>query len=87
MKLSDIRLWLEKACIVEWLDSGSWCSEEGQEPKDMGLSVTKTSGVLVYADRTKLVLEHERESEGFDRHTHSVIATKMVLSISNKRRG
>jgi len=86
MKLSEIRAWRNKACYVTWIDSGSWNSEEGVEPKDMPLSLTSTSGVLVFANRERIVLEHEKEQVGFDRHTHSVIATKMVTAIGNKKR-
>ena len=86
MKLSEIRQWLEKACIIEWIDSGSWNEEENVEPKDMELSTTNTSGILVFANREKVVLEHEKEPSGFNRQTHSVIFTKCIIGISNKRK-
>lgn len=86
MKLKDIRAWLGRACIVVWEDSGAWNDEEECEPKDMDLAQTTTSGILVFASRKKIVLQHEKEPSGFGRQTHSVIATKCVIEITNKRK-
>lgn len=86
MKLADIRLWLGRACIVIWQDSGAWSNEEDVKPKDMELAETATTGILVFANKEKIVLEHEKEPTGFSRQAHSVIATKCVISISNKKR-
>ena len=94
MKLSEIRAWQDKACIVTWLDSGAIYGDDDVEKEyhEMVLSTTHTSGVLVFVGRNDegqsvVVLEHEKESGNFDDHSHSVIATKCVLEIGNKRRG
>lgn len=90
MKLSEIRAWVGKACIITWTDSGSWDSDT-VDYKKMRLSRTPTTGLLVFVGKNDdgdmiAILEHERESPEFGRANHSVIYVKCIKEISNKRR-
>jgi hypothetical protein len=85
MTIKDMRLWIGKAAYVVWLDSGSWDQDPDTEPKDMELSITGTSGVIVFVNRKKLIIEHEKESANFGRQSHSVIWPKAIISISSKK--
>lgn len=85
MTIRDMKKWVGRAAVVRWIDSGSWNLSDEMKPQDMDLSITSTSGIIVFVNRKKVVVEHEKEAEGFGRQSHSVIWPKAVLTISSKR--
>jgi hypothetical protein len=90
MRIKDIRLWLNRAACIVWVDSGADYDDSDLPLDEMDLSVTTTIGIPVKFRRDRrygyqLIIEHETQGDGFPKKKYSGVWCKAILSISNKK--